>query len=231
MLKRQKSLNGILFAVLFIIPLVSVTVYEIFIASDRYESKSSLFITKENQSQSPLDLSLLGITNSGSIHDILVLKEFIESPEMVARLEKELGLTKHFGSKKRDFISRLKDNPTREELQDYYLSMLVVKFDDEAKILRISIQSYDRNFSKSVLETILRYSQSFIDELNENVTTAQLQFFEKEVRASEQELSKKKQQLLKFQQDNKILTTEIAAQSITKTISSLEQFERGDCST
>src|SRR5690606_13020964 len=79
---RTTSLPRLFFLAVFVVPTAAVFLYEYLVASDRYESTAAVYITEERAQNSLLDLSLLGITNSGSARDILVLKAFIESRAM-----------------------------------------------------------------------------------------------------------------------------------------------------
>ncbi len=217
------SLSTFLFLLLFILPVVIVTIYEYSYATDRFESKASVFITEESSQSSPLDLTLLGITDAGSSRDILVLKAFIESQALLSKFDEKLGLRKHFSDPKADFLSRLDKGASREEYFEYYLNRVKATYDDEAQLLEFSVQTFDSEYSRKVLQFILKESQIFIDRLNSNVSSSQLAFFENEVKKSEALLAVEKKKLRDFQKENNFLSTEVSTQAIIGTISALEQ--------
>ncbi len=222
MKKSLFSMTKMLFLFVFIVPVAVVSFYYYMFASDRYESLASVYITEEASQSSPFDLTLLGITNTGSARDILVLKSFISSPQMLALLDKDLNLREHFTNSKIDFVSKLADDASKEEFLEYYLTRITITFDDEAQLLSLSSQTFDREFSKKILTSILKHSQIFIDTLNENISSSQLKFFEAEVKKSEDALTAEKNKLRAFQNKYKILSTSIATQTIVTTISTLE---------
>jgi len=53
--------NRILFLVLFLIPLLVITFYELAIASNRYLSETSILISQENSGSTTFDVSFLGL--------------------------------------------------------------------------------------------------------------------------------------------------------------------------
>lgn len=216
------SIPKILFFLVFIVPVSFVSFYYIAVAQDRYESLSTVYITEEASQSSPFDLTLLGITNTGSARDILVLKSFIESSQMLELLDKDLGLKQHFANPDLDFFSKLAEDASKEEFLQYYLSRVIITFDDEAQLLRLSAQSFTPAYSKIILHKILAHSQIFIDKLNENISFSQLNFFENEVKKSEDHLTLEKTKLRAFQKKYKILSTNIATQTIVTTITTLE---------
>ncbi len=222
MKKTKFTMTRMLFLLVFVLPVAVVSIYYYTYASDRYESTASIYITEEASQSSPFDLTLLGITNTGSARDILVLKAFIMSPQMLKLLDDDLDLRKHFSDPNIDYISRLASDASKEEFLNYYLSRITVTFDDAARLLSLSSQTFDRKFSQKVLDTILKHSQTFIDKLNENISSSQLKFFEEEVKKSEDALTAEKTKLRAFQKKYKIISTSIATKTIMTTVSSLE---------
>ncbi len=217
------SLSQFLLLVLLVFPITILIIYEYLIASDRYESSASVYITEEQQKSSPFDLSLLGITNAGSSRDILVLKAFIESQGLLDQLDKDIGLLAHYSSTDADFISRLTKDAPKEEALEYYNVRVTSELDEEAQLLKISVQTFDAAYSKLLIDQILYHSQRFIDELNESIKRSQLLFFEGAVKTSEDELIKANQALRDFQLKNKIFSTDLATKTIAETIAGLEQ--------
>jgi capsular polysaccharide transport system permease protein len=206
-----------------VLPISVLVVYQYLIASDRYESTASVYITEEHAQSSPFDLSLLGVAGVGSAREILVLKAFIESPTLMDLLDKDIQLLDHFSSGNADFFSRLSSGAPREDALDYYNNRVTSVLDEDAQLLYISVQTFDAAYSKQVMDRILFHSQQFIDALNENITGAQKIFFEAAVKRSEDDLLETNKILRDFQQKNKIFSTELTSQAIGETIAALEQ--------
>ncbi|WP_319497377.1 hypothetical protein [uncultured Cohaesibacter sp.] len=221
---KKLKLHHFLIIVLLVIPIICIVVFELLVVSNRYESLATIYITEENSEVNPFDLSSIGLSGSaGSNREILVLKSYIESQSMMEKLDKDLHILDHFSSSHVDFFSRLKPNAEREFALEYYNERITAELDVEAKLLQLSVQTFDPEFSKKVLERILVHSQEFIDKLNENVSRSQLVFLEGVVKNSEEDLMQETKNLQDFQNKNKIFSTELTSKSIVETIAGLEQ--------
>lgn len=90
------------------------------IASDRYVSRAELVVKQADQIKMlPDALSMLGI--GGSNHeDILLIQDYLKSPDLLSKLDKELGLKAHYQSHKVDYFSRLPADVSREQFIEYY---------------------------------------------------------------------------------------------------------------
>jgi capsular polysaccharide transport system permease protein len=213
----------LLFVLIFVLPLAAVAVYEAFLVTDRYHSDSSIIITQE-QSQAPsLDLSVLGLPTSSTSKDALVVQEFVLSVDMLKYLDETLRLRAHYSQASIDWLSRLAPDASLEDFHNYMLRYLTVEFDTESQIIRMHVEAFDRDFAQAVLNAVLARSQDFVDRLNARVTADQTQFFEKQLVNSERRLKEVKEELLKFQQENRLLTTESEASLVMANIAALEK--------
>jgi capsular polysaccharide transport system permease protein len=214
--------NRILFVVLFIIPLILVVYYEVAIASDRYQSEASLLISQENSGTTTFDVAFLGLPSSADDKDALSVIEFIMSRDMMHYLDEKHHLRDHYSSSKVDWWARLSNTASFEQFHDYMASWLIVTYDATSKIIRMDIQTFDENYSKAILDSILAKSQEFIDTLNAKVTAEQTRFFDEKMAESEARLKEAKQALLTFQRANRLLTTESESSVVLQNISALE---------
>ncbi len=209
--------------ILVIVPMSVLTVYELFFATDRYESVASAIITEERSGGTAIDLSFLGVANPAADRDAYTLKEFVESVDMLKYIGAVSGVREHYSRDGVDYFSKLDAGAPIEEFHDYMAEMIAIDFDQERKLLSFSAQAFDPQYAQQLLKTILARSQQFIDALNEQVTRDQMSFFDKQIVESQQRLNKVKQKLIDFQIENKILTVEGDTETIMATIASLER--------
>jgi capsular polysaccharide transport system permease protein len=221
--RRFLRANYILFIVTFVLPLLAFSAYLVFFASDRYESLASATITEEKAAAASIDLSMLGVTNTAADKDSLILKEFIESKDMLTFLDQRLRIREHVTQPSIDFYSRLDSDATLEEFHDYYLWLVSVEYDPTSKLIRFGVQGFDEEFAHSLLKLIVERSQQFIDRINEQITREQLRFFDREIADSEGRLKLAKEALIAFQRENRLMTTEGETQTVMATIQTLEQ--------
>jgi capsular polysaccharide transport system permease protein len=221
--RRFLSTNYFLFLIVFVLPLLLFSAYLLFIASDRYESLASATITEEKPATASIDLTMLGVTNAASDKDSLILKEFIESKDMLVFLDQRLRIKEHVTDPSIDFYSRLDPEATLEEFHDYYLWLVSVNYDTTSKLIRFGVQGFDGEFAHSLLKLIVERSQQFIDRINEQITREQLRFFDREIADSEARLKLAKEALIAFQRQNRLMTTEGESATVMATIQTLEQ--------
>lgn len=109
------------------------------IASDRYVSRAQIVIKQADQIKMlPDTLSMLGI--GGSNHeDVLLIQDYLNSPDLIAKLDKELGLKAHYQSHKVDYFSRLSGNVSQEEFVKYYQDHLTLRLDEFSGVLTLSL--------------------------------------------------------------------------------------------
>ena len=221
--RRFLSTNYFLFLIVFVLPLLLFSAYLLFIASDRYESLASATITEEKPATASIDLTMLGVTNAASDKDSLILKEFIESKDMLVFLDQRLRIKEHVTDPSIDFYSRLDPDATLEEFHEYYLWLVSVNYDTTSKLIRFGVQGFDGEFAHTLLKLIVERSQQFIDRINEQITREQLRFFDREIADSEARLKLAKEALIAFQRENRLMTTEGESATVMATIQTLEQ--------
>jgi capsular polysaccharide transport system permease protein len=224
----------VLFFLIFVLPLAAVAVYEVAYATDRYESSSSIVITEEQGTATGVDLSILGLPAPSSSKDALVTLEFINSLDMLKYLDAKFKLRAHFSAPDIDWWAQLPAGASQEDFHDYLPRYLQVAYDTDSQIISIHFQGFDREYAKSVVDAVVARSQEFIDKLNSKITTEQTAFFEQQLKNSEVRVKEVKTQLLKFQRENRLLTTETQAALVNSNISELDKMliaKRGELAT
>lgn len=216
--------RSILFVLVFMLPLAVIAVYQIRYASDRYHSEAVILVTEDQSTSQALDLSTLGLPVVAGNKDALTLVTFIESLEMTNFLEKKLQLRQHYSDRNVDWFTRFDAEQPAEKFHDYLSYYVWVEYDETSQLITIHAESFDRQYSQDIVKTILDRSQEFIDKLNAGVTEEQMKFFERQLQSSEVRLKEAKNELLKFQRDNKLLSTDVEATMVNANIAALEKL-------
>ena len=221
MTQMRISFRTILFFLIFLLPLAGFAYYELRIASDRFHSDSIISITEDNKSMPSLDLSVIGLPTVADDKDALTLVTFITSVDMMQYLESKLQIREHYSDPKIDWYSRLPAEASLEDFHKYLASYIVVVYDQSSHLVSIHVEAFSREFAQNIVNTILERSQVFVDTLNSRVTVEQTKFFENQLKVSEQRVRDAKAEMLKFQKDHGLLTTDSEAQMISASIGSL----------
>jgi capsular polysaccharide transport system permease protein len=227
----KKRINGVIvdpklakfrqpFMIFVLLPFILFSFYQVILASPRYESQARL-IVKEPDAMSTLDpamaiMSGFGV-GTGNL-DTELVKVFIYSNDMLIYLDETLKLSEHYSDSQYDFISRLDDDASREDILGYYLDHVLIEIDDSSQVISIFVQAFEPEFAYLMSETIVDRAEWYINEVGHNLAKAQLEFVKLEHQLVESRLQKAKTELLAFQRRHDLLDPQaegVAFQQIT----------------
>lgn len=196
--------------------------YFCIIVSDRYVSRAELVVKQADQIKMlPDTLSMLGL--GGSNHeDILLIQDYLKSPDLLDKLDKELGLKAHYQNHEVDYFSRLPDDVSREEFIEYYRQHLSLHLDELSGVLTIELQAFDPAYGQRVVGLMLKESEGFINKLGHQVALEQLAFVEKEVDRAYQRVQTEKAKVLDFQNSHHLISPESTSSARLGVVSQIE---------
>ncbi|MBD9643432.1 capsule biosynthesis protein [Pantoea sp. PNT02] len=209
-------------AIIFL-PMTLLIIYLAIFSQPRFVSESKVAIKRSDDlaSNSVNFGLLLGAINPSSVEDALYLKEYINSPDMLAVLDKQLNFRQAFSQSGLDFLHHLSPDETAEKFLRYYRERLSVTYDDKAGLLAIRTQGFTPDFALNFNKAVLKESERFINELSHRIARDQLTFAEKEMEKSRSRLNNSKSELLAYQNSNNVLDPEaqaLAASSLVNTL-------------
>ncbi|WP_019613768.1 hypothetical protein [Psychromonas ossibalaenae] len=213
-----------LFLFIVILPSLLFTVYQMVIASPRYEAATQL-IVQQPDGMATMDpgmalLSGLGVSKGG--HDTQLVQSYIFSSDMLDYLESELEIKEHYTNHQYDIFSRLKSDSTYEEFYDYYKSVLRVEIDDKSSIISVYVQAFEPGMSYQITQTIAEKSEWFINNIGHQLAEAQLEFIKKEHKVVENKLQTAQQNLNDFQNKHNLLDPEQESMALSQISYSIE---------
>jgi capsular polysaccharide transport system permease protein len=156
---------------------------------------------------------LLAGIGSGGNQDTLYVREFVHSQDLLLKLEQKLKLREHFGSPKADLPYRLFASESLEDFVRYYRARVQVLYDDRSALLRIRVQGFDPAYAQQLNRAILDESERFVNESSHRVARERLRFAEGELTLASQRLLKARNDVLAFQNKNKLLDPTLQAQA------------------
>lgn len=197
------------------LPMAVALVYFLLLAGNRYVSESVVTVRRANQDGGgvPGVALLLAGVSPPSREDALYLKQYIHSPDLLAALDAELGLRKHFESQSHDPLYRLYRGTSREWLLEYFRARVEVSFDDPSSLLTLKVQGFDPAFARRLNQAILRRSEAFVNGISQQMAREQMAFVSTEMKAAAAAVQVSKAKLLAFQTDNRLLDPAIQAQA------------------
>ena len=217
------TLNQNLGKIIIGLPMALLIVYLLFFSHPRYLSESTVAIKSSNDiSGSSLNVGLLlGAANPSTAEDAMYLKEYINSPDMLAVLDKQLNFHEVFGQSGLDFFYHLPKDSTREQFLNYYRDRISVTYDDKTGLLTIGTQGFTPEFAEQFNKAVLKESERFINEISHKIARDQQAFAENEMLQARARLNTSKTQLLAYQNQNNILDPEAQAIAATTLVNTL----------
>ena len=211
---------------LVIVPLALAVVYYAFFAVDRFVSSSQVVVRQEGSNGAAAAMpglsTLLTGANPASREETLYLREYITSNDMMQLLEGRLHWVEHYQQQRTDPFFLLSSDATREDLLDFYKRMVTASYDETNGLLSVEVQALTPEMSKLMLTTILDASERFVNEMSHSIAREQMNFAKGELESARKNYGLRKEQLLKFQNANKVLDGATSAQSRADIITSLE---------
>lgn len=205
-----------------ILSVLVVAVYYAFLASDRYQSKATLFIkSAEAETVSVPGLQLLS-GNTSEQRDSSVLVSYIQSYSMLDYLDEKIKIGEHFSNPEWDFISRMENEPSREEFLAYYRTRISVSSAIDSSLIEVRAQGYTPEYAKLIVDEIIIEAERFVNEVSQRIAKDQISFVENEVTRAQQNISGIRENMLKFQNENNLLDPEASGVALQTAISTLE---------
>jgi capsular polysaccharide transport system permease protein len=115
-------------------------------------------------------LSLVGGGSDSSTElDTAELKQYVLSPEILARLDQRFHLRELYSTPRPDPLNWLPRSAPREEFLGFYKKMVSIQIDPQSNIITLTTRSYDPKSAKQLAEAIMEVSEAYVNDLSETV--------------------------------------------------------------
>lgn len=204
-----------------ILAIILVSFYWSFWATDRYVSKATVVLESPQITSSEVSFSSI-LTGGSPDKDLLLLREYLLSTDMLKIVDKELDFRQHY-SKYGDYFSTLGDaNAPIEELHDYYLKRVSIEMDDYAGVLNVEVQAYTPEFAHQMAQLLLDEGEAHMNEMGRRLADEQVVFLEKQLGRLEDRLNETRKDLLDFQNKEGLISPTSTVESINQVVATLE---------
>lgn len=192
--------------VLFVItPAVGAGYYLYAFAADQYASKVGFTVRRE-ESNSAMDL-LGGLTQiSGSdSSDTDILYEFVQSQKLVRSIDQSLDLKTIYGKPDEDFVFRLSEDASIEDLLDYWARMVRVNYDPGSGLIEIEVRAFDPVDAQRITSELFTRSSAMINELSSIARADVTRYAREELDQAINRLKTARQALTLFRNETQIV--------------------------
>lgn len=205
-------------AILFI---AGMALYWSVLVTERYVSTAH--IVMESPSINPVGMNISSLlSGAAGSSDLLLLKDHLNSVDMVLRLDEALNLREHYSQPAIDFWSRLDADGPIESFYAYMQKRMRIEFDDYAGVLRVQVQAYDPTMAQRITELLLEFGEAHMNEMGQRLAREQVAFIEEQANTLEQRLYAAREELLSFQNRYGLISPTGTVEATFETVSRLQ---------
>jgi capsular polysaccharide transport system permease protein len=212
------------FLLLFVTPVALGGAYFGHFASDRYAAGASFVIRGLEGGGAPdFVTSFTGLSPSGSTtSDSYVVRNFLESADLLRQLDAELDLRGHYSQEFIDPIARFNPDGTFEELVEYWQWRINTTYDSTTGIVTFEVQAFDAEMAERLAQLALAAADRLVNELSEKARQDSVQFAAKEVERAEERVRNVRLELVDFRAERGAVDPMVNAQLDAELMASLE---------
>jgi capsular polysaccharide transport system permease protein len=224
---RASRLRHLSVTQLLLIPIALSGIYFYAIARDRYVTRSDFVIRKAEESDTNMAgaglASLLGRGNQLSLEDARFLKTYLQSPQVLADLDRTYDLDQAYAQKGLDRFAGMKPGLSKEKRLNYFKKQVAVNLDEISGAIVLRTIGLDPKASLNLNRFMLAKSEYFVNRLNQDISQKQLSFAESELGRARGNLNQAKNRLLAYQDSNTVIDPKGEAELAGQTISKLQE--------
>lgn len=206
---------------LALLAIVLVSLYWFLWAEDRYLSRATVVLESPQIAQPDISFSSI-LTGASGDKDLLLLREYLLSVDMLKQVEEELDFRSHY-SENGDVFARLGDAEAPiEDLHQYYLRRVTVEMDEYAGVLNVEVQAYTPEFAHQMVQLLLEAGEAHMNDMGQRLAFEQVEFLEEQLRRLEDRLDEARADLLAFQNKEGLVSPTSTVESINQVVATLE---------
>jgi len=239
----MKLFKSGMFWLFFVIPMALGITYYLKFANYQYEAVAHFTIEKSGKEQADPLGALTGLPgNVSSTRDALIIKDFIESREVIERTRDDFDLIKLYGTNTKDWrilldknkttpekidfaknwLSHIDQDSSIEDIIEYWQKKVTVEFDLSSGIITLGVMAFKPEQAVKIINSILKESEELVNNLSEKSRQDSLTFARQELKNAEDKLKKTRTDVREFRENEQSLSPEKNAESKLTLVEELE---------
>lgn len=173
-LKRRHWGQLASFVALVFLPLLAIAYYLFDLAEDQYVSTTGFTVQREETGGASDFLGFGAVLmGASSASDTNILYEFIQSQEIVERIDARLDLRAHYAQHwegsvfASDKAFSLWPDATIEDLLFHWSRVVRISYDQATGLIEVSVRAFDPDYARDLAHAVLDESQTMINALSD----------------------------------------------------------------
>lgn len=217
-----------MFLLVVVLPTLLVAGYYFLIAANQYESEAHFMVRASETT--PVAGSGLGQVLSmaagptTSQAEAMSVADYLTSHDVVATLQRRIGLIERFQRPEADIVSRLRgDRVTPERLLKYYLKQVQVHYSTDKGITTLAVRSFRPQDSYDIIRALLALGEQRVNALNVRSYSDSLSQAARQLREAEEGVAASQVALTRFRQTRGDIDPRGSGEAQIQLVSSLER--------
>lgn len=206
-----------------IIPSLLFLFYNLFIASPMYISEAKFAIRSMSTSSGGFDFAsqIFNVPTTSS-QEARIVEDYLKSPDIIFAINKNIDLLSHYTNSKYDFFSRLNQNPTLNDIVNYWKDITLVKVNKDSNVITFSIRAYDPKIASDIVTNALSQCEKLVNSMNERARQDALLLSKNELEVAKNKFDEAQNNIKEFRNQHKDLDLKSTATGFQGLIIELE---------
>lgn len=201
---------------------ILVSVYWINIATNRYVSQAHIVLLTPEVAPPEFSMSTIFTGGGGNKADLLLLRDYLMSVDMLKILDEDLDLRKHFSNIEIDYFSRMPEKDLAiENFHEFYLDHVEIELDDYSGVLVIKSSVFTPSKAKEITELLISAGEKFMNQMGQRLAEDQVKFITEQVENLRLNLEKTQQDVLDYQNSHQLISPTETVESYSQIIAEL----------
>ena len=206
-----------------LVALLAYAVYQVAVASDTYVVQFRFAVRQADQPRMVSGLGVgIGTPMIASLTESHAVVQHLRSQDAVASLLGALDLQAMFGRADIDPIARLAPGATQEDLVRYLGTHLRPHYDHTSGIISVEVSAFSAADALALAQQVERMSEELVNALSLSARRGLLASAEADMARGEERLSRARDALRDFRQQNELLDPRQSAEATGELIARLE---------
>ena len=219
--KTVRYLLIVSFVAIFVIPTVAAILFFGLIAANQYVAEAEFTVSA---GESPLRdgiASLTGIPSQLILQDTQIITNFLNSREMVDKLQQRIGIRRIYSNDNADFFARFDPEKPAERLVKYWKHVSHASIKLPGGLVKLSVRAFTPHDAKLVADTTLELCEELVNSLNARINADAVALAEAGLQRASERLAKTLAAQEVERNQSGILETKISAEGVTALLKQL----------
>jgi capsular polysaccharide transport system permease protein len=177
------------FVALVIVPAVISSLYLFLLASNQYVSEVEFAVRGSIEKLPGADSlgTTAGLAYMNSNQEVYAIADYIRSPSAVGDVDRAVNLRHAFRTGGADWIARLRDKASAEELLRYWNSMVTVTTEPASGLVGVAVRAFTPQDAVDIAAAIRRNSEALVNHMQQRPRSDLVDKSQAEVRAAREQ--------------------------------------------